>query len=384
MLIENKISVCVMAYRKLTDITRYGRVISGKLPSDDYFEFKKLLENHAILGENDDTKHEVQINLPIETNQFFAFDFQDLISSPYRQTKIPDNFYIADIDYFYTGISRDDDPLKVGQYFDTVKLARALIEVADYEIDGPPPQLIFLHGKKFELLLEYYEEDLAKISMLDVFINDFIFADIHSSQKNTIIKTVLLEMLEKSSIKDFTLAYITHHFDEFYDRVKANYQLYVSEFSFEKIKSQVEKEKFDFTIKFNKVFSEIQNQLLAIPVALMIAGSQMENSGEVTIKNVFIITGVLIFSLFIFLLTNNQKNTLKALKSEIDFQWSLIKNRHAAAEDRLKIYYDGLANRHNEQTNTLNIVLAVVSSLMVLSVCLFLYYSGILASDFFS
>ena len=116
----------------------------------------------------------------------------------------------------------------------------------------------------------------------------------------------------------------------------------------------------------------------------MIAGSHMENSGEVTIKNVFIITGVLIFSLFIFLLTNNQKNTLKALKSEIDFQWSLIKNRHAAAEDRLKIYYDGLANRHNEQTNTLNIVLAVVSSLMVLSVCLFLYYSGILASDFFS
>ena len=183
-------------------------------------------------------------------------------------------------------------------------------------------------------------------------------------------------MLSNNSIDRLTLPCIIRRFDEFVDRIKANYELYVSEFSFEKIRAQVEEEKFDKVIKVNKVLSDIQNQLLAVPVALFLAATQMTTAGEITVKNVFILVGYFIFFFLTRMLVNNQLTTLDAIKKEVAFQWDLIKQKHIDAKSRLSDYQHEVNGRIVTQGDTLKLIGMVNFTLLVTVLIIFTYYSG--------
>lgn len=135
----------------------------------------------------------------------------------------------------------------------------------------------------------------------------------------------------------------------------------MSEFSFEKIREQVEKEVFDFSVKLNKTFSDIQNQLLAIPAALILAGTQMKEGSENLWINLSLFAGLLIFSLFISFLLRNQTNTLHAIKRECDSQWHAIKSKHKNVKPLLEEHYSTLKDRYLSQRIKLIIVDGILS-----------------------
>lgn len=373
----NKLEVCIEACKKLSNKNIAQRTVSGNLPAEDYFDLKEKLEQYGWLISNDDENHYIETRLSPETDQLFVFDVNDLLTAPSRHLRAPANFYVADLDYLHKEDHNSETPVLITQYLNTVKLASAFISIADHTVKGPLPKAIFLLREKLELSLKYDQDDLKPLEGLDRFIADFVNADIHKDQKAAIIKNVLLDMLSNNRIDRLTLPCVIRRFDEFLDRVSANYQLYVSEFSFEKIKSQVQQEKFDLTLKLNKVFSDIQNQLLAVPIALIVAGSQMSNKGEITAQNFFILIGTLIFGLFMFLLVRNQSNTLQAIDTEITFQWGLIKDKHAAAKERLEENHNKLKARHAAQRKVLRVIWWVVLFSVVSVTLLFLYFSGI-------
>ncbi len=372
----NKLEACIEVYKKLTNKTISQRVASGNLPAADYPQLKQRLDDLDLLRSSNDDDHFVKINLSAETNQLFAFDIDDLLITPLRQLKAPTSFYVADLDYLYKENEDSEPPKLINQYLDTVKLASALISIADHTVKGHLPKAIFLLGEKLELSLKYGKEDLQPLVGLDKFITDFINADIHKEQKAAIIKKVLLDMLSNNEIDRLTLPCLIRRFEEFIDRVSANYQLYVSEFSFEKIKAQVEQEKFDLTLKLNKVLSDIQNQLLAVPIALIVAGSQMSSGEGFTAKNIFVLISSMVFGAFMHLLIKNQRNTLQAIETEVAFQWDLIKNKHSSAQDRFKQSYDKLETRCSTQYSVLSFVQGVVILSIILVTLLFLYFSG--------
>src|SRR5690606_22892972 len=99
---------------------------------------------------------------------------------------------------------------------------------------------------------------------------------------------------------------------------------------FQKVKAEVEREKLEFTTRLNKIFSDIQNQLLAIPAAMILVGGQMKQVNAFSLSNILIWLGSLVFSILMLLLIRNQRNTLAAIKNEIDHQWELIGGSHQA------------------------------------------------------
>lgn len=340
----SKLLAAIYTYKRLISKNICSRQVTGILPDDEYQECKKKLEKYDLLITSVDDKHQLEFSLPSDKNGLFALDLADLLQAPSRLLTPPEQFYLASEDYLYP---EDDAPLPAGisNYLDASLFASTLYDLADHGLPGDP-KAIFLHGEKLELSLIYKLDDLRPLKGLKKFILDFVSAEIHKEQKVTIIKDVLLEMLKNNEIDRLTLSCLIKRFSEFLERVNANYQLYVSEFSFEKIKAQVESEKFDFILKLNKIFSDIQNQLLAVPVALILVGSQMKVVDGFALKNIIIWCSALVFGFFMSLLIRNQRSALKAIKMEVDSQWGAIQSKHKYVAARLGSHYVQLKNRY--------------------------------------
>lgn len=357
----NKLDAAIHVYRLFEEKAINARQVTGILPEGKYLACKNELESCGLLLSFKDGTRELEFKLPSENDALFAIDMDDLLKAPSRLLSAPHRFYLADIDYlFFEGGS--SVPELVKGYLDASLFASTLNEISDHSLPLVP-KAIFLQGEKLELSLCYSSSDLSELKGLKKFIFDFVKAEIHKDQKATIIKCVLIEMLKNNEIDRLTLSCLIRRFSEFLERVNANYQLYVSEFSFEKIKEQVEGEKFEFTLKLNKVFSDIQNQLLAVPIALVLASSQMKPVSGLSLLNMSIWCGVLIFGVFMSLLVRNQRSTLNAIKLEIDSQWSNIQTKHKFVADRLGTHYCYLRSRQRSQQFFLVLISLIVSAL---------------------
>ncbi|MFK9080221.1 hypothetical protein [Pseudomonas neuropathica] len=371
---KTKLELSVDVYRSLINPTIVRGRVSGELPAETFQQYIDELETAKLLLESDKNKRTLTFSaLSSNSGEFFAASMEDFLRADSRKKKTPSHFYIVGEDQIYTATS-EQAPLHIKGYLDAVALYEIFKDVADHGKEPDSNILIFFHKEKVELTIDYASENLQPLPKLAEFKAKFIDDDIHTDQKKTIIKAVLQE-LSKEFDEKLKISHIIERFDEFFRRTSSGYQLYVSEFSFQKVKAEVEKSKFEFITKMNKVFSDIQNQLLTVPAALIIAGSQFEKADHITLKNIIILVGVLAFTIFMILLIINQRNTLKSLISEIDNEWSLIKNKHQTIKIQFNEQYEALASRYKYQYSLLELVCFIVVLACMTTILLFRYYS---------
>lgn len=347
-----------------------GGFIEGVLP--EKWDFQQVVEQLDALGLLS-TEVAAERRLEFSTPHNFFWSLDALLAAAERRIQPPTRFYLADLRYSHPGVEADT-PVAVARYQQAARLFRALQGVADHETKvGNSSSLIFLQQQKLEITAGYQATDLAELPQLDDFESDFIESTTHKQQKATILRAVLFELF--GSQAKISFASVLANFKQLVDQVVSSYQLYVSEFSFQKVKAEIEKEKLEFTTKLNKVFSDIQNQLLAVPAALILIGGQMENGGVWSIKNLLIWSGAMVFALLMNLLINNQRHTLRAIKLEIDQQWELIQGKHKTVAEQFKSNYRQLDDRYQHQHHLLGTVSALVAAALAFATGMLLWYS---------
>lgn len=362
----------VSIYRKLTNRSMARGRVSGVASNEDFAEIVRALESNDALIESDATRKTVTFRVVSTAAEYFAASMEDLLTGSSRKRKAPTSFYVADLDFLYSGELAECPPA-IKSYLEYTCLVSLLEKISDHH--GDATKLIFFHKEKFEIHINYSAEHLAPIERLEEFKRKFIEDDIHAEQKKTIIKSVLLE-LNSEFDKKLSIGLIAEKFEEFYRRVSSSYQLYVSEFSFQKIKSEVEKSKFEFITRINKVFSDIQNQLLVVPASLILVGSQYEVSSSITLKNLIIAGGAVAFAIFMMLLIINQKNTLLSILNEINNELQLIKQKHAAVKLQFDEQYALLESRFLYQYILLELVALIVVCALAAAIALLFYFSN--------
>ncbi len=187
----------------------------------------------------------------------------------------------------------------------------------------------------------------------------------------------MIDLLSTRKIKTLRFGELLSEFKYFVDRCSINYQLYVSEFTFEKIKKEVESEKFELVMKINGVFSQIQNQLLAIPVALLLVGSQLTSIGSVSLSNLSILAGSIVFSFIMSMLIKNQTNSLCAIEMEMNAQWDRFRSSHKLINDKLEPHYVQMTERLVEQHKYLASIKVIVAASIYVSSGYFVYVSSV-------
>lgn len=334
------------------------------------------LNTAKLLIHSDSMTRKIECHLP---PGFFS-SLESLLEAPVRRANPLPRFYLADIDYLHTG-EDSAAPAMVLHYLQAARLYTSLGKIADYEGGaGTTRTLVFLHKNKIEITPQYGQIDLHELNGLPAFESEFIVSDSHQEQKRTIIKTVLLELFAGRSKLPFSE--VLAKFADFKEKLSASYQLYVAEFSFQKVKEEVEKEKLDAMLKLNKVFSDIQNQLLAVPVALVLVGGQMEYSGRWISKNVVIWLAALIYAVLMDLLIRNQRHTLKAVKDEIDQQRQQIATKYQTIASRFDAIYQEIAERHKNQQYLIRTVDLLVAVSFTITTIVLLWYANALPDVF--
>jgi hypothetical protein len=158
------------------------------------------------------------------------------------------------------------------------------------------------------------------------------------------------------------------------DRFEKGYKLFAAGFSYEKIRDEIEAARIEYTGKIHKVISDIQNQLLGIPVATIIVATQMKISKEIDRNfwiNVAILIGACIFLLLLYFLVRNQRSTLDVIATEIQRQKAKLEKEYAAIAENFVSTFQSLDNRCRSQ----NLVLTVINCIV---------FTGFLLTTFFS
>lgn len=349
--------------------------IEGRLPADcDFAETVAAIGNDAqLVGMTDETTRTIEF-YPQRAGVFLSL--QEMFAYPKNLRNVPLRFTLRDINFTYDAEAAQPAPTPpaVANYFCAVKLCSLLPLVADMATsNGALQHFIKSPESRIEVKLSYGVDDLTSLPSLTFFETEFAATASHKDQKRSIVRAVLLDAFRGK--KSVTVGEVLPKFESIVEDVRSNYAMYAAEFSFEKIKAEVEKDNLDSTLKLNKTLSEIQNQLLAMPVALVLVGSQMTPDTALSIKNVVIWLGACVFASLMIMLIRNQRHAIDAITEEIRLRKVKVDAQPDGMGGKFKGGFDDLQMRARTQKRTLSILWGFVVLSIVLATSLLFWYS---------
>jgi hypothetical protein len=195
--------------------------------------------------------------------------------------------------------------------------------------------LIVREDKSLLLYFKYLPEDLDLIdnSSLNNITNfiEILGENIAPDRKNIYINE-LIDYLLPIEEKD-RFSYLIKNFDEFIHRASASYNYYLRNFSYNKLKIELDTKALDFVIKIQGVVNESQTKLIAIPAAIVFACTTLEYEKINSIKNYLILVGMIMFCIFIQIFINNQKSALKFIENNITIYKQSFSNNKQILEN---------------------------------------------------
>ncbi len=210
--------------------------------------------------------------------------------------------------------------------------------------------MLFLNdNKQLEIEPVYEKSDLDQLQLdhIDKIVR-FINEDTHKNQKLAILsKTIIAEVSSESFDRKFSI--LLSKLEEIYKILDHDYTVFASSFSYEKLRNEIENSKLEEQVKIHKVITDIQNQILGIPVATVIVATQFKTqklAGDDLVYqfwvNTGILVGVIIFSIFLWYLINNQKDSLAGIETEIKRK-DLVLQKTSDVYEKIKAENDNKA-----------------------------------------
>lgn len=259
------------------------------------------------------------IPIKVEIVQFalhqfhFYEDIESLINA--NEFSVPDQFYVRSEKYFHPTSAKE--PL-IEAYFKIVELANSILGLAKFVVEGTYLIVYLLQDKSAVALhlnynlsvLEQYQPDLNDIK-------DFVFEVEEHSEKKKIYTKELIDFLNQETDETQRLKYLYENFGEFYEKCEAAYAFFLSDFSYSKLKLELESAILDYSKNVRAIINDSQNKLIAIPAAFLVASSQLEFDKAYSLKNALILISSFIFSILIEIFIRNQESSLRIFLDNI-------------------------------------------------------------------
>ena len=227
---------------------------------------------------------------------------------------IPTDYYIHELSYLSTSTTINK---KIEKYKVTTTLIDKLTAKAKFISEESDKIIYLVQDNSFIEIPIYtiiYEEAIEQESI--ELIKQFI-KDIGSyKEKRTIFLKELIDFLS-SKAKDERLMEVFRCFDEFYEKCNTSFEYYLSNFSFNKIKIELDNSVLEYSKNIRLIINESQSKLIAIPAAFILGVSQIDYSDPLIIKNSLIIIASFLFSYMISVFINNQKNAIEIISDNL-------------------------------------------------------------------
>lgn len=249
----------------------------------------------------------------------FYITCEDFINNNKKETK--EQFYIKEIDS-----KKNESNFFVKNYLDVIEIIFFLNNLSDIKDEE---NIIFSENKYLKLSIYYNENILKRHEFLYPcnFINEFL-EDYNksSSEIKTIFKNELIDFLKEKNNND-KFVFLIENFEDYYKRSKTSYEYYLTNFSFNKIKTELDNAVLDFSKNICSVINDSQNRLIAIPAAILLTALSLNLLETFDFKNFVILISAIIFSFLLHLFILNQFSALKIIGNNIkNYKHIYIKN----------------------------------------------------------
>lgn len=249
-----------------------------------------------------------------------------ITSTTGARIKERDNYYLIE-----EAFSSSDEVVNVSvnRYRRVLRFIGLINESAHY-LDPAKEELVFYKDGRFVVPLVYgvQQVDALDFSVFES-LERFVLDPYHKEQKIKMLGENLIEMLSMISISE-RFSYLITHLGDLYSRLQAGYNLFASDYTYEKAVTEVHAFKVDVITKIHKAITDVQAQVLGIPIATFIALSQLKKTTGLNAQfaaNTVIFLGVIIFCLLLIGFLLNQYATLNTIDQEISRQKKVFEKR---------------------------------------------------------
>ncbi|MCE8013418.1 hypothetical protein HOP54_09510 [Halomonas daqingensis] len=289
-------------------------------------------------------------------------DLDSLLNTPKARIKEPRRYVLLYPEFTTMSdtVAHDSDLSKYRKVIEVISIFK---EAAAF-LNEDDQCLVFIDSGRFDIPVSYSVTDLGKVDLSDLEkLVKFLPEDAHRKQCQAIMAEAIIS-LTKSQPESKRFKYLLEHLPDLLKCYEDGYQLFASGFSYEKIKDQVEAARIEYTGKIHKVLSDIQNQLLGIPVATIIVATQMKQAADIGYSfwiNSAVLLGCWIFSVLMIFLIHNQFHTLNVINEEVRRQ----KNQMEAEFALIKSSFESVFFYLFKRIRTQRIVLWVLGVFLV-------------------
>lgn len=271
----------------------------------------------------------VHVGAPKLSLGILAKDLQSLLSAPKAYIEFPQRFYVISGRLSERELSAE--PLRA--YRAVVLLVQLLAEAAAF-MDQLEQKLFYFKDGKIEIPVRYSSDLLRRVNVAEIerLLKHFNADALHRAQKLTILADVITSLVRSQPVAT-RFEYVLQNVNHVIAGVDDGYRLFVSSFSYDKIRSDLENASLEFILKIQKTFVDIQGQLLGIPIATVVVASQLKAAsacGTELWTNVAILAGAWIFVVFLTASIVNQFLTLNAISGEVQRQKKRLVSEFAA------------------------------------------------------
>lgn len=304
---------------------------------------------------------EVRIGSPHRSLGLLVKDWDALLASSVCRMREPLAFFIRSDQTHNATLPPTDTLLR---YRSTMKLVKLLSESALFA-DQRQAKLVYFSDTRIEVPVKFTAKELRSIDSAQVdLLEKALGGEIHVEQRLGILADAVVELVSGQSAAS-RFHYLMQNVDELVRRVNDGYRLFASSFSYSKIRSEVEKTQSEYVARIHKTFSDIQGQLLGLPVASVVVATQMKAPtvcGPELLANVAVVCGACLFAALLITSCINQWMTLNAISRELKGQKTRLNAEFSEIKDLFTGSFDALDGRvlWHRWVMTLIVVLSLV------------------------
>lgn len=286
----------------------------------------------------------IRIALPKTSLGLLAFNVTDFLEAPTVQQQEPANYFI-----FENQIKKSNAHLNptIATYRIAMRFIGLLRDCATIA-DDTRRELVFVGSIKRFISTQFKADDIRNLDATSTqnLLHSFEEQH-HRDSKLTILQEEVLNLLGSSG-KATSISIILRNMDVLLEKVQKGYKLYVSEFSYSRIRKELETAKLEFVSKIHATIVGIQGQVLGIPISTIVVASQLKRAtdcGSQFWMNVSVVFGAWVFLWLLRIAVNNQFATLNDLVDDITVQRKRLQDDYALVSDQFDDIYEKLLSR---------------------------------------
>lgn len=163
------------------------------------------------------------------------------------------------------------------------------------------------------------------------------------------------------------------HFNTFKENSFLTYNFYLRNFSYNKLKLEIDSKAIEFNQKIQSVINESQTKLIAIPAAFILVLSSFDYEKIESPKNYIAIGGLFIFSILLQLFVNNQKSAIRFIEENINYYKSTFKNHDRKEVEKS---FSNVNSEKNLQFERLILIEVILWFMPIFTVSMLFYLSN--------